>query len=282
MRARFSAVEGAHCLSVRALLCTDRLARPRVLELAGSRISLLFITFSCFRVLIMAGSPNTDLADLLNEMLSGAFRAGATSKAWRFFWDEPSWSARSSANAPSGAYASGSTTHTTRLQHRVDLFPTFWGEPVSAFHGRVGYSANMWLHHFESLRTEDQPPEIRNRAFWVQKFPLNDSGGVALSDLVGDLESVQVLRFISGADPDPRNASASASSASPANPPSTVDASTDAFPEPVQTMVWRCRGLCVDCKKACCGKSDEDYDKVKWHKNHRCNYCWTVWKAERR
>ena len=61
----------------------------------------------------------------------------------------------------------------------------------------MGYSANMWLHHFESLRPEDQPPEIHN-AFWVRKFPLNDSGGVALSDLVDDLESVQVLRFISG------------------------------------------------------------------------------------
>ena len=130
------------------------------------------------------------------------------------------------------------------LACNIGWTPTFWGEPVSAFHGRMGYSANMWLHHFESLRTEDQPPEIRNRAFWVQKFPLNDSGGVALSDLVGDLESVQVLRFISGADPDPRTASASASSTSPAAPPSTVDASPDAFPEPVQTMVWRCRALC--------------------------------------
>ena len=160
--------------------------------------------------------------------------------------------------------------------------PTFWGEPVSAFHGRMGYSANMWLHHFEGLRPEDQPPEIRDKAFWVRKFPLNDSAGVALSDLVGDLESVQVLRFISGADPDPRSASASASNASPAAPQLAVDSSPDAFPEPVQTMVWRCRGLCMDCKKACCGKSDEEYDKVKWHKNHRCNYCWTVWKAEHR
>ena len=102
------------------------------------------------------------------------------------------------------------------------------------------------------------------------------------ADLVGDLESVQVLRFISGADPDPRSASASASSASPAAPHLPVDSSPDAFPEPVQTMVWRCRGLCMDCKKACCGKSDEEYDKVKWRKNHRCNYCWTVWKAEHR
>ena len=68
----------------------------------------------------------------------------------------------------------------------------------------------------------------------------------------------------------------------PAAPQSPVDASPDAFPELVQTMVWRCRGLCMGCKKACCGKSDEDYDKVKWHKNHRCNYCWTVWKAEHR
>ena len=82
----------------------------------------------------------------------------------------------------------------------------------------MGYSANMWLHHFESLRPEDQPPEIRDNAFCMRKFPLNDSRGVALSDLVGDLESVQVLRFISGADLDPRSASASASSASPAAP----------------------------------------------------------------
>ena len=109
----------------------------------------------------------------------------------------------SSSYAPAVTPALGTTTHTTGLQRRADLFPTFWGEPVSAFHGRMGYSANMWLHHFESLRPEDQPPEIRDSAFWVRKFPLNDLGGVALSDLVGDLESVQVLRFISGADPDP-------------------------------------------------------------------------------
>ena len=56
----------------------------------------------------------------------------------------------------------------------------------------------MWLHYFESLPPEDQLPELRDGAFWVQKFPLNASGGVALSDLVGDGESVQVLRFVSG------------------------------------------------------------------------------------
>ena len=49
---------------------------------------------------------------------------------------------------------------------------------------------------------------------------------------------MQVLRFISGADPDPRTASASASSASPADPPSTVDASTDAFPPFPMARAW--------------------------------------------
>ena len=180
---------------------------------------------------MMAGSSNAELADLLNEMLSvqeklrkrgisfGTGLPGAPA-------GQPE-AAASSSYAPAGTPASGTTTHTTGLQHRADLFPTFWGEPVSAFHGRMGYSANTWLR-------------------------------------------------------DPRSASASASSASPAAPQLPVDASPDAFPEPVQTMVWRCRGLCMDCKKACCGKSDEDYDKVKWRKNHRCNYCWTVWKAEHR
>ena len=205
----------------------------------------------------MAGSPNAELADLLNEMLSVQERLRKHGIAFGAGLPDP----------PAGQpEASASSSYA----------------PVSAFHGRMGYSANMWLHHFESLRPEDQPPEIRNNAFWVRKFPLNDSGGVALSDLVGDLESVQVLRFISGADPDPRSASASAPSASPAAPHLPADPSPDAFPEPVQTMVWRCRGLCMDCKKACCGKSDEEYDKVKWHKNHRCNYCWTLWKAEHR
>ena len=123
-------------------------------------------------------------------------------------------------------------------------------------------------------------------AYWVRKFPLNASGGVALSELVGDWESVQVLRFISGADPDPRFfAAGAASTTAPASSTTTsapVDASVEDFPEPVQSLVWRCRGLCMDCKKACCGKSDEDYAKVKWHRNHRCNYYWTVWKAEHR
>ena len=230
----------------------------------------------------MAGSSNAELADLLNEMLSVqerlrkhgiAFGAGLPGPPA----DQPEASA-SSSYAPAVTPALGTTTHATR----ADLFPTFWGEPVSAFRGRNGYSANMWLHHFQSLSPEDQPPEIRDNAFWVQKFPLNDSGRVAVSELVGDLESVQVLRFISGADPDPRSASASASSAAPATPPLPADASPNAFPEPVQAMVWCCRGLCMDCKKACCGKSDEEYAKVKWHKNHRCHYCWTVWKAEHR
>ena len=37
----------------------------------------------------------------------------------------------------------------------------FWGEPVSAFHGWMGYSANVWLRYFESLASEDQPPQLR-------------------------------------------------------------------------------------------------------------------------
>ena len=230
----------------------------------------------------MAGSSNAELADLLNEMLSVQERLRKRGIAFGAGLPGPPAGQPEASASSSLTPALGTTTHTTGLQHRADLFPTFWGEPVSAFHGWMGYSANMWLHHFECLRPEDQPPEIRDNAFWVRKFPLNDSGGVVLSDLVGDLESVQVLRFISGADPDPHSASASASSASPAAPQLPADPSPDAFPEPVQTMVWRCRGLCMDCKKACCGKSDEEYDKVKWHKNHRCNYCWTVWKAEHR
>ena len=153
------------------------------------------------------------------------------------------------------------------LQDRTDLFPTFWGEPVSAFHGRMGFSANQWLHHFEGLSPDDQPPELRDGAYWVRKFPLNASGGVALSELVGDWESVQVLRFISGADPDPRSSAAGAASTTvPASSTTTsapVDAPVEDFPEPVQSLVWSCRGLCMDCKKACCGKSDEDYAKVK-------------------
>ena len=89
----------------------------------------------------------------------------------------------------------------------------------------------------------------------MRKFPLNASGGVALSELVGDWESVQVLRFISGADPDPRSSTAgAASTTAPASSTTTsapVDASVEDFPEPVQSLVWRCRGLCMDCKKAC-------------------------------
>ena len=148
----------------------------------------------------MAGSPNAELADLLNEMLSVQERLRKHGIAFGTGLPGPPAgqpeAAASSSYAVGGAPALGPTTHTTGLQNRADLFPTFWGEPVSAFHGRMGYSANMWLHHFEGLRPDNQPP------WWVRKFPLNDSGGVALSDLVGDLESVQVLRFISGADPD--------------------------------------------------------------------------------
>ena len=210
----------------------------------------------------MAGSSSSDLAGLLNEMLSlqerlkehgVTFGAGVPGPPAGRPEVPPTAEARVSTEAVASISVS--------LQDRADLFPTFWIEPVSAFHGRMGFSANQWLHHFESLLAADQPPELRDGAYWVRKFPLNASGGVALSELVGDWESVQVLRFISGADPD---------------------ASVEDFPEPVQSLVWRCRGLCVDCKKACCGKSDEDYAKVKWHRNHRCNYCWTVWKAEHR
>ena len=53
----------------------------------------------------------------------------------------------------------------------------------------MGFSANQWLHHFEGLSPDDQPPELRDGAYWVRKFPLNASGGVALSELVGDWES---------------------------------------------------------------------------------------------
>ena len=38
-------------------------------------------------------------------------------------------------------------------------------------------------------------PVASDGAYWVRKFPLNASAGVALSELVGDWESVQVLRF---------------------------------------------------------------------------------------
>ena len=110
----------------------------------------------------MAGSSNTELADLLNETLSVqeklirkhgiAFGTGLPGPPA----GQPE-AAASSTNAPARTPASGTASHTTGLQRRVDLFPTFWGEPVSAFHGRMGYSANIWLHHFESLRPEDQP-----------------------------------------------------------------------------------------------------------------------------
>ena len=134
----------------------------------------------------MAGSSNAELADLLNEMLSVQERLRKHGIAFGAGLPGPS-AGQPEASASSSYAPAVTTTHTTGLQHRVDLFPTFWGEPVSAFHGRMGYSANMWLRHFESLRPEDQPPEIRDNAFWVRKFFLNDSGDVALSDLVGDL-----------------------------------------------------------------------------------------------
>ena len=235
----------------------------------------------------MAGSSSADLAGLLNKMLSVqerlkehgvTFGAGVPGPPAGRSEVPPTEEARVSTEAVASI--------SVGLQGRTDLFPTFWGEPVSAFHGRMGFSANQWLHHFESLSPADQPPELRDGAYWVRKFPLNASSGVALSELVGDWESVQVLRFISGADPDPRSSAAGASSttapASSTTASAAVDASVEDFPEPVQSLVWRCRGLCVDCKKACCGRSDEDYAKVKWHRNHRCNYCGTVWKAEHR
>ena len=251
---------------------------------AGSNSSVLgglrFFAFICFSV----HHGSSDLAGLLNEMFSlqerlkkhgVSFGAGLPGPPA----DHPEPRAEE-ARVSTEAVASISVG----LQDRTDLFPTFWGEPVSAFHGRMGFSANQWLHHFEGLSPDDQPPELRDGACWVRKFPLNVCGGVALSELVGDWE--QVLRFISGADPDPRSPAAGAASTTvPASSTTTsapVDAPVEDFPEPVQSLVWRCRGLCMDCKKACCGKSDEDYAKVKWHRNHRCNYCWTVWKAEHR
>ena len=112
----------------------------------------------------MAGSPNAELADLLNEMLSVQERLRKHGIAFGTGLPGPPAgqpeATASSSYAPAGTPALGTTTHTTGLQHRADLFPTFWGEPVSAFHGRMGYSANMWLHHFESLRPEDQPPTM--------------------------------------------------------------------------------------------------------------------------
>ena len=138
----------------------------------------------------MAGSSSTDLAGLLNEMLSlqerlkehgVTFGAGVPGPPA----GRPEMTPPSEARVSTEAVASISVG----LQGRADLFRTFWGEPVSAFHGRMGYSANMWLRYFEN------PPELCDGAYWVQKFPLNASGGVALSDLVGDWESVQVLRY---------------------------------------------------------------------------------------
>ena len=199
----------------------------------------------------MAGSSSSDLAGLLNKMLSlqerlkergVTFGAGVPGPPAGRPEVPPTEEARVSMEAVAS----------------IDLFPTFWGEPVSAFHGRMGFSANQWLR----LSPADQPPELRDGAYWVRKFPLNASGDVALSELVG--------------------ASSTTAPASSTTASAAVDASVEDFPEPVQFLVWRCRGLCMDCKKGCCGKSDEDYAKVKWHRNHRCNYCWTVWKAERR
>ena len=217
--------------------------------LGGLRFFALFALAS-----IMAGSSSSDLAGLLNEMLSlqerlkkhgVSFGAGLPGPPA----DRPEPPAEE-ARVSTEAVASISVG----LQDRADLFPTFWGEPVSAFHGRMGFSANQWLHHFESLSLADQPPELRDGAYWVRKFPLNASGGVALSELVGDWESVQVLRFISAADPDPRSSAAgAASTTAPASSTTTsapVDASVEDFPEPVQSLVWRCRGLCVDCIKS--------------------------------
>ena len=92
---------------------------------------MLLSAFFCFASLIMAGSSNAELADLLNEMLSVqerlrkhgiAFGAGLPGPPA----GQPEASA-SSSYAPAVTPALGTTTHTTGLQHRADLFPTFWG-----------------------------------------------------------------------------------------------------------------------------------------------------------
>ena len=139
----------------------------------------------------MAESSSSDLAGLLNEMLSlqerlkkhgvsfGAGVPGPPAGSPEVSVEEARVSTEAVASISVG------------LQDRTDLFPTFWGEPVSAFHGRMGFSANQWLHNFESFLPADQPPELRDGAYWVRKFPLNASGGVALSELVSDLESAQ-------------------------------------------------------------------------------------------
>ena len=126
---------------------------------------MLLSAFFCFASLIVAGSPNAELADLLNEMLSVQERLSGPGVAFGTGLPGPPAgqpeAAASSSSAPARTPALGPTTHTTGLQHRADLFPTFWGEPVSAFHGRMRYSANMWLHHFEGLRPEDAAGDPR-------------------------------------------------------------------------------------------------------------------------
>ena len=79
---------------------------------------------------IMAGSSSSDLAGLLNEMLSLQERL----KLWgRTPWspaDRPELHAEE-ARVSTEAVASISVVG---LQDRADLFPTFWREAVSAFH----------------------------------------------------------------------------------------------------------------------------------------------------
>ena len=175
--------EGVHFLGV-----VHCFAQTGLLSLAFQRTPLLRLAqaSACFRLLSLALRLSSWRAPL-NEMLSVQERLRKHGIAFGAGLPGPpagqAEASASSSYAPAVTPALGTTMHTTGLQHRADLFPTFWGEPVSAFHGRMGYSANVWLHHFESLRPEDQLPEIRDNAFWVRKFPLNDSGGVALSDL---------------------------------------------------------------------------------------------------
>ena len=133
-----------HCFALEGLLSLASLSECRCFgRLKNQR------AFYCFLLLPRSHhggfSPNTDLADLLNEMLSVQERLRKHGVSFGTGLPGPPAgqpeAAASSTNAPAGAYASGTASRTTGLQHRVDLFPTFWGEPVSAFHSRLGYSA---------------------------------------------------------------------------------------------------------------------------------------------
>ena len=147
--------------------------------------SLLLIALAS----IVAASSSSDLAGLLNEMLSlqerlkkhgVSFGAGLPGPPA----DRPEPHAEEARVCTEATFSlSGPSGSHRPVSH-------FLGEPVSAFHGRMGFSANQWLHHFEGLSPDDQPPELRDGAYWVRKFPLSASGGVALSELVGDWESV--------------------------------------------------------------------------------------------